>query len=161
MINYSKNKHVSRNDLNYFLTELKEQESWLYSYHSKMLQMISTQIDGAQKALGKLHENGHKTGSLKFAKYEEYQSFTYNQSGFKIEDGFLCLSKIGKTKVILHRPIPENAQIKQIIVSKSKSGKWHACVICDIDTVLPKIHPQNQLELMLESKIWCMTLMDL
>ncbi|MBI5377165.1 MAG: helix-turn-helix domain-containing protein [Thaumarchaeota archaeon] len=35
----------SRNDLNYFLTDLKEQESWLYSYHSKMLQMISAQID--------------------------------------------------------------------------------------------------------------------
>ncbi|HXG73954.1 MAG TPA: helix-turn-helix domain-containing protein, partial [Candidatus Nitrosotenuis sp.] len=29
----------TRNDLNYFLTELKESEPWLYSYHSKMLQM--------------------------------------------------------------------------------------------------------------------------
>jgi len=31
---------LSRNDMNYMLTELKQQESWLYQYHSKMLQMI-------------------------------------------------------------------------------------------------------------------------
>jgi len=147
MIDYSKNKSVSRNDLNYFLTELKEQEPWLYSYHSKMLQMISTQIDGAQKALERLRKNGYKTGSLKFAKYEECGSFTYNQSGFKIEEGFLHLSKIGKTRIILHRSIPENVQIKQIMVSKSKSGKWHACVTCDVDTALPKIRFLNSVGL--------------
>jgi putative transposase len=134
-----KNGFASRNDLNYFLTELKESESWLYSYHSKMLQMISTQIDGAQKALGQLRENGKKTGSLKFKKYGECRAFTYNQSGFKIEDGFLHLSKIGKTKIILHRPIPKNHTIKQVIVSKSKSGKWHCSVTCDIDGIIPVI----------------------
>jgi putative transposase len=139
MIEYSKNKSVSRNDLNYFLTELKEQESWLYSYHSKMLQMISTQIDGAQKALKQLHENGKNTGSLKFKKYGEYRTFTYNQSGFKIEDGFLYLSKIGKTKIIQHRSLPENAQITQVIVSKSKSEKWYCSITCNVDMDLPKI----------------------
>jgi putative transposase len=101
--------------------------------------MISTQIDGAQKALEQLRENGKKTGSLKFAKYGEYRTFTYNQSGFKIEDGFLHLSKIGKTRIILHRPIPENAQIKQATVTKSRSGKWHCSITCDIDMVIPKI----------------------
>lgn len=139
MIEHSKNKPISRNDLNYFLTELKERESWLYSYHSKMLQMISTQIDGAQKALEQLHKNGYKTGSLKFAKYDEYRSFTYNQSGFNIKDGFLYLSKIGKTKIIQHRLIPENVQIKQIVVTKSKSGKWYCSITCDVDAVIPKI----------------------
>lgn len=122
----------TRNDLNYFLTEMKEQESWLYSYHSKMLQMVSTQINGAQKALVELNIKGHKTGRLRFAKYREYRTFTYSQSGFKIESGFLHLSKIGKTKIVQHRPIPENCTVKQITVTKSKSGKWHACVTCDV-----------------------------
>ena len=72
MIEHSKNKYVSRNDLNYFLTELKHQEPWLYSYHSKMLQMVSTQIDGAQKALKQLRKNGHKTGNRYFEKGIEY-----------------------------------------------------------------------------------------
>ncbi len=129
----------TRNDLNYFLTELKESEKWLYLHHSKMLQMVSTQIDGAQKALIQLRKNGHKTGNLKFARFSEYNTFVYNQSGFEIKDGFLHLSKIGKTRITLHRQIPENSEIKQITISKSKSGKWHACVSCMIDAILPKI----------------------
>ena len=131
MVSQTQNGFVTRNDLNYFLTELKEQEPWLYSYHSKMLQMVSTQIDGAQKSLIQLRKNGYDAKSLKFAKYSKYRTFIYNQSGFKIQDGFLHLSKIGKIKIIQHREIPDNAKIKQVIVTKSKSGKWFACLTID------------------------------
>ena len=106
MIENVKNGFISRNDLNYFLTELKEQEPWLYSYHSKMLQMISTQIDAAQKSLIRLRKNGYNAKSLKFARYSKYRTFTYNQSGFKFQNDFLYLSKIGKIKIIQHRKIP-------------------------------------------------------
>jgi putative transposase len=123
--------------------ELKQSESWLYSHHSKMLQMVAVQVDGAQKALAQLRKNGHKTGELRFARFSEYHTFTYNQSGFEIKDGFLHLSKIGKTKIILHRQIPENCTIKQVTVTKSKSGKWHACVTANIDAILPKISLQS------------------
>jgi len=129
----------TRNDLNYFLTELKESEQWLYDHYSKMLQMVSTQIDGAQKSLLQLRKNGHKTGTLKFARFSEYNAFVYNQSGFDIKNGFLYLSKIGEIKIILHRQLPVNHTIKQITISKSKSGRWHACVSCEINAVLPKI----------------------
>ena len=104
-----------------------------------MLQMVAVQVDGAQKALVQLRKNGHRTGPLKFTRFSEYRTFTYNQSGFEIKDRFLHLSKIGRIKIISHRSIPENSTIKQIIISKSKSGKWHACVIVDVDTILPKI----------------------
>ncbi len=127
----------SRNDFNYFLTELKESEPWLYQYHSKMLQMISTQVDGAQKAPVQLRKNGHRTGTLKFVKFSEYNTCVYNQSGFHIKDGFLQILRIGKIRII-HRQIPEDSTIRQIIISKSKSGKWHACVV-DMDAVIPKI----------------------
>lgn len=131
----------SRNDLNYFLTDLKEREPWLYSYHSKMLQMISTQIDGAQKALMKLRKNGNKTGTLRFSKHNEFRVFTYNQSGFNItrigNTDLLYLSKIGSVQIRIHRNIPQD--IKQITVTKSKSGKWYVCITCNVVTVLPKI----------------------
>lgn len=72
----------------------------------------------------------------------EFRAFTYNQSGFKIKDGFLHLSKIGRIKTICHRNIPDDADIKQVTVTKSKSGKWYACVTVDIEESLiniPKI----------------------
>ncbi|MGI0066751.1 MAG: RNA-guided endonuclease InsQ/TnpB family protein, partial [Nitrosotalea sp.] len=124
-------------DLNFFLTELKEQNPWLYEHHSKMLQMISTQIYGAEKALVGLAKKGSKTGKLKFAQYSRYTTFVYNQSGFGIKDGSLHLSKIGKISMIQHREIPNNAKIKQIVVSR-QAGKWFACITFDLDVVIPK-----------------------
>jgi putative transposase len=121
---------MSSYDLMCFLTELKESNPWLYEHHSKMLQMVAIQISGAQKGLTELKNNGHKTGELKFARFSEYSTFTYNQSGFKIEDGYLHLSKIGKIPIIQHRPIPQ--EIIQVTVTRSRSGKWFAGVVCDV-----------------------------
>lgn len=133
----------SRNELSYTLTELKQQETWLYDYHSKMLQMIATQADSAQKSILALKKNGHSTGKLKFAKYSEYHTFTYNQSGFRLEEDKLWLSKIGRLSVIFHRNIPQNAQIKQVVITRTKSGKWFSCITFNIDVIISRINLKN------------------
>lgn len=133
---------LSRNDMNYILTELKQSESWLHKYHSKMLQMVSTKLDAAQKALNKLRKNGYRVGKIRFARYEQYRTFIYNQSGYKIcrhgDKDLLWLSKIGHIEIRKHREITEN--VKQIIVSRSKSDKWYAIITCEIEVVLPEIN---------------------
>ncbi len=145
-VDQAKNNFLSRNDMNYILTELKQQEPWLYEYYSKMLQMVSTQLEGAEKALIELNKKGYKTGKLRFARYDNYRTFTYNQTGYKLEQHgdkkLLHLSKIGYIEIRMHREIPSTANIKQIIVTKSKSQKWYACITCDIDESIlniPKI----------------------
>lgn len=131
----------TRNDLSYFLTELKQQENWLYSYNSKMLQMICTQLGSAQKALLTLNKSGYKKGKLRFARYQNYNTFVYNQFGFKIENNTLYLTNIGKIKIMQHQPIPDNAKIKQVIVSRTKSGKWYVCATCDVsEAISPNLH---------------------
>lgn len=119
-------------DINYAITELKEQEPWLRNYHSKMLQMVAKQIAAATKALKMLKKNGHKVGRLHYLMHEEYNAFTYNQSGFRIErrgkTDLLWLSKIGCIQIRLHRPI---GHIKQVTVVR-KAGKWHAIVSCEL-----------------------------
>ena len=40
---------MSEYDMNYCLTELKEQHPWLRNYHSKMLQMVCKQVAAARK----------------------------------------------------------------------------------------------------------------
>ena len=137
------NSFLSRNDMNYILTELKEQEPWLYKYHSKMLQMISTKLDNAQKTLIKLRKKGCKTGKIKFIKYNEYRTFTYNQSGYRLtkhgDTNLLYLSKIGHIEIRLHREISD--VIKQIIVTRTKRGKWCACITCEINNIIaPKLN---------------------
>lgn len=126
---------LSRNDMNYILTELKQSESWLYQYHSKMLQMVSTQLEGAEKSLIELSKKGHKTGQLRFARYNEFRTFTYNQSGFKLDNNKLFLSKIGDIRIKKHRDTLDN--IKQVIVTKTRSCKWYACFTCELVKVNP------------------------
>ena len=139
-VEYAQKGFVSRNDCNYYLTELKQQESWLYRHHSKMLQTVSAQIDGAQKALIELNKKGYKIGGLRFCRYHDYRTFTYNQSGFNLETHgsktLLHLSKIGYIEIRKHRNIPTGANIKQVIITKSKSGKWFACLTIDIEEPL-------------------------
>ncbi|MEO9310252.1 MAG: RNA-guided endonuclease TnpB family protein, partial [Nitrososphaera sp.] len=92
-----KQRFQTRNDLDYFLAEQKETEPRLYQNHPKMLPRVSTQLEGAQKSLIKSH-TGNKTGDLQFTRLPECHTFTYNQSGFELKNGFLHLSKIGKIK---------------------------------------------------------------
>ncbi|MEX2059928.1 MAG: transposase [Nitrosopumilaceae archaeon] len=144
-VEQTKNGFLTRNDMNYFLTELKQSEPWLYNYHSKMLQMVSTQLEGAEKGMIELTKKGYKTGNLKFARYNEYHTFTYNQSGYRLEQhgdtDLLWLSKVGYVEMRKHRePIGD---IKQVSVSKSKSGKWHAMISCEVENTafnMPKIY---------------------
>ena len=132
-VEQAQNNFLTRNDMNYILTELKQKEPWLYNYHSKMLQMVSTQLESAEKSLIELSKKGYNTGKLRFVRYGEYRTFTYSQSGYKFEQygkqDYLYLSKIGYIEIRKHRITPDD--IKQVIVTKSKSGKWHACVTCE------------------------------
>jgi len=129
------NNFRNRNDMNYALTELKEQQPILRSYHSKMLQMISTKVAVAWASLEELKKRGHAVGKgkLQFLKDGECKSFTYNQFGYCVlqcNDGkcLLWLSKIGQIEIRTHRrPI----NIKQVTVMR-QAGKWYAVIICNI-----------------------------
>lgn len=122
----------SEYDMNYALTELKEQEPWLYNYHSKMLQMVSKQVAASTKALSVLKKNGYKIGRLHYLAHDKYNSFTYNQSGFRLEKhgqtDLLWISKIGCIEIRLSR---QPVKIKQVTVVR-KNGRWYAIIACDI-----------------------------
>jgi len=131
--NYFLNKpSLSLTDMQFALTELKEEEPWLRNYHSKMLQMVVHKIEASRKSLRALQENGHKTGKLGAIRIENYNSFTYNQSGFKIErhgnTDLLWLSKLGYMQIRLHKQV---RKIKQITIIR-KIDRWYAIICCEI-----------------------------
>lgn len=106
--------------MNYALTELKEQHPWLRNYHSKMLQMVGKQVAAARKTA--------KGRMLSYRKNEDFNAFTYNQTGFRIENDKLLLSRIGAIKIILHR---QPINIKQVTIWR-KNGRWYAIVGCEL-----------------------------
>ncbi|AFU57992.1 putative transposase [Candidatus Nitrososphaera gargensis Ga9.2] len=112
---------MSEYDMNYALTELKEQHPWLRKYyHSKMLQMVAKQVAAARKAA---------KGRRSYRKHDDFNSFTYSQSGFRLENNNrLSLSKIGSIRIVLHRK-PVN--VKQVTICR-KNSKWYAVAACQL-----------------------------
>lgn len=73
-------------------------------------------------------------GYPRFQGRDRYNSFTFPDSGFKIKDGKLILSKIGSIKIILHRAI--EGTIKTCTIKKD-IDHWYVSFSCDIENPIP------------------------
>lgn len=71
-----------------------------------------------------------KAGFPRFRSRSHYDSFTYPQLGFSVQGSHLCLSKIGKIKIKLHREI--EGQIKTLTI-KREAGRWFACFSVEME----------------------------
>ena len=139
-------KSVSRNSQLNRLPELKSSRESLKSVHSQVLQNVAVRVDLAFKALFRRCRAGEKSGYPRFRSQGRYDSFTYPQSGFRIEKvGKLCdgskvfLSKIGHVKAVIHRPL--EGTLKTCTIRLSSSGKWFACFSCEVE---PKRLPESK-----------------
>ena len=59
-------------------------------------------------------------------KFKDYRSLTYPQSGFKLADGRLHLSKIGKVRIFQHRPL--EGTVRRLTI-KYTVGEWYAILL--------------------------------
>jgi len=74
-------------------------------------------------------------GYPRFQGRNRYNSFTYPQSGFGLDDGKITLSKIGNIRIILHREI--EGKIKTCTIKKD-IDQWYVAFSCEIDKpILP------------------------
>ena len=126
------------------LTEWKDEWPVFSEVHSKALQKTVGRFYDNLSNLSEKKQNGHKVGWLKWKSPREYQSVTYSQSGFELKNtsgrtATLWLSKVGDIPVRYHRPIPDNAIIKEVTLKKETTGEW--CVTFGLkveDTALPE-----------------------
>jgi putative transposase len=108
-------------------TILKQEHPSLSIVHSQVLQNVAVRIDLAFKAFFRRCKAGEKPGFPRFRGKDRYDSFTFPQFGFKIdEQGKLYASGIGHIKIILHRPL--KGKVKTCTIQRSSTGKWYAWV---------------------------------
>ncbi|AFC98803.1 Transposase [Methanocella conradii HZ254] len=100
-----------------YVATLKQQYPELKTVYSKTLQRAGNHLFNNIMVLASLKNKGFKTGGLRYKNEYRFRTLEYNQSGFKITENLLELSKIGTVKLILHRPLPEG-RIKSIFLSK-------------------------------------------
>ena len=103
----------------------KTKKPELNEVFSQVLQNAQERVDLALKAFFRRVKAGEKPGHPRFRGRGWYDSFTYPQFGFKLDDRTLHLSKIGDIKIKLHRKI--EGKIKRLTVRRSATGKWFAC----------------------------------
>ena len=130
--------NISYEEMSSMIPNLKICDDMYKEPYSKSLQHECKKLFNNLSALHELKNNGHKVGRLRFKGKNWFKSFTYNQSGFRLDKiGKRCdrlwLSKIGYIKIRCHRKIQGN--IKQIVIKHESSGKWYASLIEELPDV--------------------------
>lgn len=118
------NRKISQKDTQAVITQLKKEKLELNVVYSRVLQMVNYQLWSNTKALSQLKKKGKKIGRLRFKGKGWFKTMNYNQSGFKLEDKKLILSKVGEIPIKLHRQI--TGKIKGLIIKRANSDKWFA-----------------------------------
>jgi len=108
------------------LTDAKKINPFLTAVHSQVLQDVLRRLDKTFKHFFRRIKKGEKAGYPRFKGQYRYDSFTYPQSGFVLEEKKLRLSKIGSINIKLHRPIPSEGEIKTCTITR-EVDHWYAC----------------------------------
>lgn len=124
------------------LTNEKQIYPELYSVHAHVLQDVLRRLKkGLDNFFRRVHEGATKKGYPRFKKQGQYKSFTYPESGFKIEGSRLTLSKItGSIRVFKHREI--EGKIKTCTLKRDKTHKWFVIFVTEQDAPV-KVEPKS------------------
>ena len=129
---------------------LKKEIPSLCTVHSQVLQNVSDRLDKGFQAFFRRVKKGENPGYPRFRGKHRYNSFCYTQSGFSIEGKEVKLSKIGKIRIKMHRPI--SGKIKTCTLRKTPSGEWDVSFSCEVDTSpLPKSDKSVGIDLGIEN----------
>ena len=104
------------------LPQIKQVREDVGEVHSQVLQDTLRRVDKAFDAFFRRCRNGETPGYPRFKPASRYDSFTYPQSGFRLEGDKLHLSKIGSCRVRLSRPI--EGRIKTCAIKREADG-WY------------------------------------
>ena len=143
---YDRDDIPSMSALRSELPDLKQWWSDLNDVYSRTLQVVVERLYDNLSSLSALKRNGYGVGSLRWKPPQDYRSFTYSQSGFKLDKkggrNVLCLSKIGDIPIRLHREIPTDATLKQVTLKKEPTGEWFATFGVELNRE-PPTKPEN------------------
>ncbi len=101
--------------------------------HSQVIQNVQVRVDLAFQAFFRRVQAGEDPGYPRFKGRGWYNSLTYPQygNGVQLDGCELYLSKIGRVRVNLHRPIV--GVIKTVTIRRDGLGNWCVCFSCEVE----------------------------
>ena len=123
------------------IPKLKKEKPGLKKVYSQTLQDVVRRLDKSfQNFFRRIKENKNgkkqKVGYPRFKGYWRYDTLIYPQSGFKLKDNKLNLSKIGFLRIKLHREIEGTP--KTLTIRRTNTNKWYVCFAVEINKALPE-----------------------
>jgi len=125
-------KHINYYDQANQLKEIKTFDEDLKEVHSQVIQDVLKRIDKAFKNFFRRVKRREKAGYPRYKPRSRYNSFTFPQNGFKLENRKLILSKIGSVNIKKYRDIPKDANIKTCAIEKDLD-RWYACFSVEVE----------------------------
>ena len=101
------------------------------SLYSQVAQNIAVRLYNSIQLMIRKKKLKQKAGFPRFKSHERVKSFTYPQSGFKLFNKELHLSKIGNIEIRKHRDLI--GKIKTLTIKRESSGKWFAIFTSEVE----------------------------
>jgi putative transposase len=113
-----------------------------HKYPDEMGMLNATSIQQMLRRVDKAYRAFYKgqRGAPRFKGRNRFKSIEYRYGdGCKVTGNYLYIQHVGNIRVKLHRPIPNDATIKQIIIKRS-TGHWYVCLQLELPDTQPTSH---------------------
>jgi putative transposase len=124
------------------LPDLKWECSGFAEVHAHVLQDVILRVERTYQAFFRRLKTGEKPGYPRFQGQGRYHSFTFPEygNGAVLGGGLLSLSKIGRIRTRVHRPLQGTP--KTVTISREADG-WYVCFSC-AEVPLQPLTPTGQ-----------------
>ena len=124
---------------------LKKERPWYGEIYSQVLQDCVKRVKLSFDRFLKGDVKGKKSGKPRFKSISRYKTLTYPQIKQNcIEGKYVNLPKLGKIKVIFHRPLPQICKIKTASVTRKADG-YYLTLSLEIERHSKKVIDENKI----------------
>jgi putative transposase len=136
-------KRISYFDSKKMIPIWKKDKPELKTVYSHTFQDVTMRVDLSFQAFFRRVKAGEKAGYPRFKGKGWYDSITYLQSGFSINDNILNLSKIGDMKIKVHRLL--EGTITRLTIRRTSTQKWFVSILTDNEAYQPLEHSNKSI----------------
>jgi putative transposase len=129
----------------YFRDRRRASPDTLGQLNATSMQQLLRRLDKAFRAFFRRLKAGEKPGFPRFKGPNRFNSLEYRYGDgckLRFDDrnrALLYVQNVGTIKVKYHRPLPDEAVIKHVIL-KRRNSKWYVCLMLDLPKVAARVH---------------------
>lgn len=125
-----------------FRDQRRENPDTLGQLNATSMQQLLRRLDKAFSAFFRRLKAGETPGFPRFKGRDRFNSLEYRHGdGCKLRLGdrvMLYVQNVGEIKVRYHRPLPDDAEVKHVVL-KRRAGRWYVCLMIALpDPVVPE-----------------------